>query len=149
MDRPNLERSRQIAYRQEVLVELRTLRYFVAVADDLSFSRAAQRLHVAQPSVSAQIKELERELGVTLFERSSRAVSLTAPGQDVLPLARALLDGADALHEQAQLSARRLDGRLRIGFLADEYATAAGERIMASMRVMMASSSINEVSTSS
>ena len=105
------------------------------MAEDLGFSRAAARLHVAQPSVSAQIKELERELGVMLFERSSRAVHLTASGQDILPLARALLEDAQKLNEQAQLSARRLGGRLRIGFLADEYADAAGEHLMAAMRV--------------
>lgn len=115
-------------------LELRQLRYFVAVAEDLSFSRAAARSHVAQPSVSAQIKELERDLGVTLFERTSRAVHLTASGQDILPLARSLLEDARKLNEQAQLSSRRLGGRLRIGFLADEYADAVGERVMAAMR---------------
>ena len=115
-------------------MELRQLRYFVAVADDLNFSRAAARLHVAQPSVSAQIKELERELGVPLFDRTSRAVGLTASGQDILPLARGLLEDARVLREQAQLSARRLQGRLRIGFLADEYADRVGEHIIAAMR---------------
>jgi DNA-binding transcriptional LysR family regulator len=122
------------SYGEEASLELRHLRYFVAVAEDLSFSRAAERLHIAQPSVSAQIKELERDLGVMLFERTSRAVHLTSSGQDILPLARSLLEDARKLNEQAQLSSRRLAGRLRIGFLADEYADAAGERVMAAMR---------------
>ena len=115
-------------------MELRQLEYFVAVAEDLNFSRAAARLHVSQPSVSEQIKALEREFGLPLFERSSRVVSLTVAGADILPLALALLADARRLREQAQSSARRLAGRLRIGFLADEYTGPAGERVMASMR---------------
>lgn len=115
-------------------MELRQLDYFVAVAEELHFSRAAERLHVAQPSVSAQIKALERELGLLLFERSSRSVVLTQAGQELLPLARELLADARELRQQAQVSARRLTGRVRIGFLADEYATPVGEELMASMR---------------
>jgi DNA-binding transcriptional LysR family regulator len=115
-------------------MELRQLEYFVAVAEDLNFSRAATRLHVAQPSISAQIKALEVDLGVQLFERSSKAVSLTPAGLDVLPLARELLADARELREQAHLSARRLGGKLRIGFLADEYASPSGERVMAAIR---------------
>jgi DNA-binding transcriptional LysR family regulator len=115
-------------------MELRQLEYFVAVADDLSFSKAAARLHVAQPSVSEQIKALEREFGLPLFNRTSRGVWLTPAGQDILPLARELLADAHELRGLAQLSARRLSGRVRIGFLADEYANASGDRLMALVR---------------
>jgi DNA-binding transcriptional LysR family regulator len=83
-------------------MELRQLEYFVAVADDLHFTKAAARLHVAQPSISLQIKALEQELGLRLFERSSRPITLTPAGQDILPLARELLTGAVRLRERAQ-----------------------------------------------
>ncbi|GAA2325054.1 LysR substrate-binding domain-containing protein [Nonomuraea roseoviolacea subsp. roseoviolacea] len=72
-------------------MELRQLAYFVAVAEEASFTRAAASLHVAQPGVSAQIRQLERELGQPLFDRSARAVRLTAAGEAVLPYARAAL----------------------------------------------------------
>jgi DNA-binding transcriptional LysR family regulator len=115
-------------------MELRQLEYFVAVAEELHFSRAAERLHVAQPSVSEQVRALERELGVGLFERTSRAVALTAPGRDLLPLAIEVLRGADELRVQAEQSARRLSGRVRIGFLADEYMTPLGQELVALVR---------------
>lgn len=115
-------------------MELRQLEYFVAVAEELHFSRAAERLHVAQPSVSEQIRALERELGLPLFERTSRAVMLTAAGRDLLPLAADLLKGADELKLHAQQTARRLAGRVRIGFLADEYMTPLGQELMVSVR---------------
>lgn len=72
-------------------MELRQLEYFVAVAEEANFTRAAERVHVAQPAVSAQIRHLERELGQPLFDRSRRAVRLTAAGDAVLPHARAAL----------------------------------------------------------
>ncbi len=115
-------------------MELRQLEYFVAVAEELHFSRAAERLHVAQPSVSEQVRALERELGLPLFERTSRAVALTAAGRDVLPLAIDLLKRADELRLEAQQSARRLNGRVRIGFLADEYLSPMGQELMSSVR---------------
>ncbi|MES2069769.1 MAG: LysR substrate-binding domain-containing protein [Pseudomonadota bacterium] len=97
-------------------MELRHLRYFVTVAEELHFTRAAERLHIGQPPLSQQIQALEQELGVQLLERSKRWVRLTPAGKSFLDDARKIL----VLAEQASQSARRASrgeiGELRIGF---------------------------------
>ncbi|MET9490764.1 LysR family transcriptional regulator [Nocardia sp. NPDC006630] len=97
-------------------MELRQLRYFVAVAEELNFGRAAARLLIAGPSLSQQIKALERDLGVRLFDRDRRSVTLTPAGATLLPEVHALLTRADDL----QLNARRLSGaeKVRLGYVS-------------------------------
>ncbi|TWF81479.1 DNA-binding transcriptional LysR family regulator [Pseudonocardia hierapolitana] len=96
-------------------MEVRQLRYFVAVAEELHFGRAAERLHVAQPAVSQQVGRLERELGVRLLERTSRRVALTSDGMRLLDEARAALSAVDRVRAvAADLSAGR-SGVLRVG----------------------------------
>ena len=99
-------------------VELRHLRYFLAVAEELNFSRAAERLHIAQPALSAQIRALEAQLGCELFERTTRKVALTSNGEILLAEAREILSRVDAAVAKLQAAARGERGRLRIGFAA-------------------------------
>ena len=88
-------------------VELRQLRYFVAVAEELNFGRAGERLLIAGPSLLQQIKALEHDLGVRLFDRDRRSVALTPAGAALLPPTRALLERADDLHEHATFPSHR------------------------------------------
>lgn len=97
-------------------VELRHLRYFVAVAEDLSFRRAAERLRIAQPGLSQRIKALERDLGVTLFDRGSSGVQLTTAGAALLPTAREVLDRAERVTELARDLAIGRRATLRVGY---------------------------------
>ncbi|MFF3671800.1 LysR family transcriptional regulator [Microtetraspora malaysiensis] len=99
-------------------IEFRHLRYFVAVADELHFGRAAQRLRIAQPALSQQIRQLERLIGATLFERTSRSVRLTAAGEAFLPRARDLLDRLSADVTEAARVARGEAGRLDVAFIS-------------------------------
>lgn len=98
-------------------MELRQLEYFVAVAEEGSFTRAAERVHVAQPGVSAQIRRLERELGHDLLDRSGRAVTLTAVGAAVLPLARAALGSVEAVRRTVEEMAGLVRGVVRVGMV--------------------------------
>ncbi|MDY0883153.1 LysR substrate-binding domain-containing protein [Dongia soli] len=97
-------------------MELRHLRYFVAVAEELHFTRAAERLHIGQPPLSQQIQALEQELGVELLARSKRRVSLTEAGKRFLVSARRILAEADQAADDARRAARGELGELRIGF---------------------------------
>src|SRR5689334_17308934 len=96
---------------------LRQLQYAVAVADALSFRKAAERCHVSQPALSAQVAQLEQALGVRLFERDRRRVLLTGPGRDLVERARRLLVDADDLVDAARRASDPLAGTLRIGVI--------------------------------
>jgi DNA-binding transcriptional LysR family regulator len=96
-------------------MELRHFRYFIAIAEELSLGRAAHRLHVSQPALSKQISELEGELGLQLFRRSSRGVQLTEAGRAFLTGGRRALAAAKLAAEQAQEAAKGERGRLVIG----------------------------------
>lgn len=98
-------------------MELRHLRYFVAVASEKSFRRAAERLHIAQPPLSTQIKQLEEELGLLLFERTSRSVRLSPAGENLLPMANSILEAAERMKTAAKQSAEGAIGLLSIGYL--------------------------------
>jgi DNA-binding transcriptional LysR family regulator len=98
------------------MVELRHLRYFIAVAEELNFSRAAQRMHMAQPPLSAAIRQLERDLGVDLFVRTTREVRLTDAGHAFLAGARRTLADAERAAEDAKRAAAGETGQLRIAY---------------------------------
>lgn len=98
-------------------ITLVQLSYFVAVAEELHFGRAAQRLHIAQPPLSQAIRTLESNLGVALFERTSRHVALTGAGAQLLPAAREALAAIDHAVNIARAAAAAQAGVLRVGFL--------------------------------
>jgi LysR family transcriptional regulator, cyn operon transcriptional activator len=96
-------------------MELRHLKYFVTVAEELSVSKAAARLHVSQPALSRQIRDLEAELGLTLFDRVGRHIELTAHGEDLRGSCRDVLALAAAVHERARALRGGQVGLLRVG----------------------------------
>jgi DNA-binding transcriptional LysR family regulator len=107
-------------------MELYQLRSFVAVAELGQLTRAAERLHVSQPALSAQIKALEDELSLALFERGAGGMSLTAAGQRLLPEAERVIAAAQSLRSQAMALQGQVSGRLRMGTVADPELTRIG-----------------------
>jgi len=106
-------------------VELRRLRYFVAVAEHRNFTRAAAALYISQPTLSQQIRQLERTLAVTLFERDTQRVSLTPAGRELLDRAPAILSAVEDAEAATRAAAGRIDGRLRVGLALDACHAAA------------------------
>jgi DNA-binding transcriptional LysR family regulator len=104
-------------------IELRHLRYFVAVAEELHFGRAAQRLHLAQPPLSQQIRKLEEILGYALFTRTSRSVRLTSAGEVFLERARRTLRNVQEDLDEARSIGRGEVGFLRVGFIGSSMLT--------------------------
>ena len=102
-------------------MELRHLRYFVAVAEALNFTKAAEKLHLAQPSLTRQVKDLEEEIGVRLVDRSGKRISLTEEGRSFLADAKRLLaDCAESVEAVRRLS-RGQTGQLNIGYVANVH----------------------------
>ena len=99
-------------------MEIHQLQYFVAVAEEASFTRAAARVHVAQPGVSAQVRRLEAELGQQLLDRSGRSVTLTEVGAAVLPFARAALDALDGARLAVDELAGLVRGQVTVGMVS-------------------------------
>jgi DNA-binding transcriptional LysR family regulator len=102
-------------------MELRHLRYFLALAEELSFTRAAERLHVSQPPLSLQIRQLEQQIGARLFARTSRRVELTSAGQAFLIDVRGILERVDASISRAAAIESGLAGRIEIGLSGSHF----------------------------
>jgi DNA-binding transcriptional LysR family regulator len=118
-------------------MDLRRLKYFVAVAEELHFSRAAERLHVAQPAISEHVRKLEKELGVTLLNRTNGKVSLTEPGAALLAEARRVLQQVDVARLATQAARDRTAARLRVGYTSASLPITvpkALQRLAASMK---------------
>jgi len=110
-------------------LDTRLLRAFVAVAEELNFTRAAQRLFVAQQALSAQVRQLERRVGVPLFERTTRRVALTEEGERLLPHARAVLEALDAAAQELESARRAAQVTLRVGMSGTAMVPLVGETI--------------------
>jgi DNA-binding transcriptional LysR family regulator len=106
-------------------MEIRRLRYFVAVAEELSFTRAAERLHIAQPPLSIQIKALEQEVGAQLFDRDQRHVFLTQAGKHLLDRARGILASVEAAKAEVRCAALGEVGSLHLGYASSAMFTSS------------------------
>lgn len=106
-------------------MELRHLRYFVAVAEELHFTRAAERLHISTPALTKQIQQLEHGLGALLFIRTRRTVSLTDAGARFFEEARRTLQQAEHAESVAKLAGRGELGRIKIGYVSSAACTGA------------------------
>jgi DNA-binding transcriptional LysR family regulator len=115
-------------------MDLRHLKYFIAVAEELHFRRAAERLNISQPPLSQQVKLLELELGTALFERTNRRVALTQAGRLFLPEARAVIRQAERAGEVARKAHRGELGELRIGFFPSAPLVSEVSRAIRSFR---------------
>jgi DNA-binding transcriptional LysR family regulator len=102
-------------------MELRHLRYFVAVAEALSFTKGAQKLHIAQPSLTRQIRDLEEDLGVHLFDRTKQRISLTHEGASFLVDAKRVLDLSEEIVESVRGASRHESPALNIGYVANLF----------------------------
>lgn len=99
-------------------MEFRQLKYFVAVAEEMHFNRASQRLHIAQPALSQQIQSLESQLRTKLFNRTTRKVELTEAGAALLPVARSILAAVDSAVRTVEKSARGIVGTVKLAFVS-------------------------------
>src|SRR6266702_5032223 len=99
-------------------MDLRQLRYFLAVAENLHFRKAAEIVHLSQPALTLQVRALEEELGVLLFQRNRHKTTLTAAGEILREEARSLLAAADRAAERTKRAARGQVGLLRVGFIS-------------------------------
>ena len=102
-------------------MELRHLRYFVAVAEELNFTRAAKRLGINQPPLSLQIRQLEKEMGTPLFHRRARGIELTGAGKLLLEEARIILKQVERAKTGVQRRARGETGRINLGSVGGTY----------------------------
>jgi DNA-binding transcriptional LysR family regulator len=110
-------------------VDTRLLRAFVAVAEELNFTRAAQRLFIAQQALSAQVKQLETRVGAKLFDRTTRKVALTQLGERLLPHARTALEAFDTATEQLDAIRRAERATLRVGMSGTAFVPLVGETV--------------------
>lgn len=103
------------------MLEVREARYFIAVAEELNFGRAAERLQMSQPPLSSAVKAIEKRLGVLLFNRTTRHVVLTAPGTVFLDRCRRVVAAAEDAESAARLAAEGQLGELRIGAVSTSF----------------------------
>jgi len=112
-------------------LELRHLRYFLAVADDLHFRKAAEKLFISQPGLSRQIKQMEEDLGLNLFERHNRKVKLTPTGEYLQKEIQIIFKNLDAVLKHAQLLEKGFEGRLKLGYIGSAMQNIIPEFLLA------------------